>query len=130
MSEKKVLARVGNFQVTGEFGDGHDWISVKAVSGFWTLRFRDDNRMFAFLTQLCSDRDLRPYLECWINANYVMTTSTPDLEYYDVFFEAYSAFQERERIRIQRETPEESEDEILREMKTMQEMTDEIKKEK
>ena len=72
MSEKKVLARVGNFQVTGEFGDGHDWISVKAVSGFWTLRFRDDNRMFAFLTQLCSDRDLRPYLECWINANYVM----------------------------------------------------------
>ena len=127
MSEKKVLARVGNFQVTGEFGDGHDWISVKAVSGFWTLRLRDDNRMFAFLTQLCSDRDLRPYLECWINANYVMTTSTPDLEYYDVFFEA---FQERERIRTQRETPEESEDEILREMKTMQEMTDEIKKEK
>ena len=58
-----------------------------------------------------------------------MTTSTPDLEYYDVFFEAYSAFQERERFRTQRVTTEESEDEILREMKTMQEMEDEIKKE-
>lgn len=129
MSEKKVLARVGNFQVTGEFGNGHDWISVKAISGFWTLRFRDDNQMFSILTRLCSDLGLRPYLECWIKANYVMTTSTPDLEYYDVFFEAYSAFQDRERIRTQGETSREGEEKILREMKTMQEMKDEIKSE-
>ena len=46
MNNKKTIARVGNFIVTKENGNGMDWVSIKAVSGFWTMRFRQDNMMF------------------------------------------------------------------------------------
>ena len=47
MSKKTNGIQVGNFIVTRDNGSEHDWISIKAVSGFWSMRFRDDNVMFS-----------------------------------------------------------------------------------
>ena len=52
MNNKKTIARVGNFIVTKENGNGMDWVSIKAVSGFWTMRFRQDNMMSVSYTHL------------------------------------------------------------------------------
>ena len=43
---KKVPLQFGNFTITRDSSNEHDWISIKAISGFWTMRFRDDNEMF------------------------------------------------------------------------------------
>ena len=43
MSKKTNGIQVGNFIVTRDNGSEHDWISIKAVSGFWSMRFRDSD---------------------------------------------------------------------------------------
>ena len=38
MSKKTNGIQVGNFIVTRDNGSEHDWISIKAVSGFWSKK--------------------------------------------------------------------------------------------
>ena len=61
MNNKKTIARVGNFIVTKENGNGMDWVSIKAVSGFWTMRFRQDNMMFRMVNEMAGDENLHAY---------------------------------------------------------------------
>ena len=127
MSEKKAIARVGNFIVTKESGNGMEWVSVKASSGFWTMRFREDNPMYHMILMLCENENLHPYLEGWINSVYVLSNTTPDLEFFEEFYNAYDAMNKRRHA----EPLSDKEDaEILGDVKAMEEIKEHAKKEK
>lgn len=125
MNNKKIIARVGNFIVTRENGNGMDWVSIKAVSGFWTLRFREDNQMYHTVVMLCENDNLHTYLEGWINSVYVLGNTTPDLEFFEAFYNAFDSMNNRKK---NKPVPEEEDKEILKEMKALEEMKEEFKK--
>lgn len=128
MSEKKeknVIARVGNFVIVKKSGNGMDWVSVKAVSGFWTVRYREDNKMYGYLLMLAKHEDFRPYLENWITSLYVMANAVPDLGFYEDFMNAYKAMNDR----MQEKYTDEEDMKALEEVRTMEEMKEEIEKE-
>lgn len=125
MNNKKIIARVGNFIVTKENGNGMDWVSIKAVSGFWTLRFREDNQMYHTVVMLCENDNLHAYLEGWINSVYVLGNTTPDLEFFEAFYNAFDSMNNRKK---NKPVPEEEDKEILKEMKALEEMKEELKK--
>ena len=127
MSEKKgknVVARVGNFVIVKESGNGMDWVSVKATSGFWTVRYREDSLMYGSLLMMAKDEVLRPYLENWVTSLYVMAQSVPDLEFYGDFLNAYQALQER---RENAPATEEEDKAALEDVRVMEEMKEELK---
>ena len=123
--EKNVVARVGNFVIVKEVGNGMDWVSVKAVSGFWTVRYREDNKMYGYLLMLAKHEDFRPYLENWITSLYVMANAVPDLDFYEDFMNAYKAMNDR----MQEKYTDEEDMKALEEVRTMEEMKEEIEKE-
>ena len=128
MSEKKeknVIARVGNFVIVKKSGNGMDWVSVKAVSGFWTVRYREDNKMYGTFLMLAKHEDFRPYLENWITSLYVMANAFPDLDFYEDFMNAYKAMNDR----MQEKYTDEEDIKALEEVRTMEEMKEEIEKE-
>lgn len=125
MNNKKIIARVGNFIVTKENGNGMDWVSIKAVSGFWTFRFREDNQMYHTVVMLCENDNLHAYLEGWINSVYVLGNTTPDLEFFEAFYNAFDSMNNRKK---NKPVPEEEDKEILKEMKALEEMKEDLKK--
>lgn len=125
-NEKNVIARVGNFVITKESGNGMDWVSVKAVSGFWTVRYREDSRMYGMLVMMSKNKALEKYLENWVTALYTMAQSTPDLKFYEEFMHAYQGLTERAKLP---EATEEEDKEALEEVKMEQEMKEETPKE-
>lgn len=98
MNNKKIIARFGNFIVTRENVNGMDWVSIKTVSGFWTLRFREDNQMYHTVVMLCENDNLHTYLEGWINSVYVLGNTTPDLEFFEAFYNAFDSMNNRKKI--------------------------------
>lgn len=126
MSEKKEIARIGNFSLTKEEGNGHEWISIKAISGFWTLRFRDDNSMFHFIIDMVEDKSFHDYLEAYIKMCYVICNTTPDLDFMGEFFKSYSDYQERVNAKVEKISDEEDA-EILEEERVYHEMKDKEK---
>lgn len=125
MNNKKIIARVGNFIVTKENGNGMDWVSIKAVSGFWTFRFREDNQMYHTVVMLCENDNLHTYLEGWINSVYVLGNTTPDLEFFEAFYNAFDSMNNRKK---NKPVPEEEDKEILKEMKALGEIKEDLKK--
>lgn len=122
--EKNVVARVGNFVIVKESGNGMDWVSVKATSGFWTVRYREDSLMYGSLLMMAKDEVLRPYLENLVTSLYVMAQAVPDLEFYGDFLNAYQALQER---RENAPATEEEDKAALEEVRVMEEMKEELK---
>lgn len=122
MSEKNVILRLGNFVVSKETGNGMDWVSVKASSGFWTVRYREDSSMYGTLMMLVDNESLHPYLDGWIHALYAMAATTPDLDFYQAFYEAYAAMNaRREEVYTEEEHKAAlEEDKALYEMKNEQ----------
>ena len=125
MNNKKIIARVGNFIITRENGNDMDWASIKAVSGFWTLRFREDNQMYHTVVMLCENDNLHAYLEGWINSVYVLGNTTPDLEFFEAFYNAFDSMNNRKK---NKPVPGEEDKEILKEMQALEEMKEDIKK--
>lgn len=125
-NEKKVIARVGNFMVTEESCNGMDLVSVKAVSGFWTVRFREDNAMFGTLRMMAKDERLHQYLEGWITALYVLGNTTPDLDFFKDFHTAYDAMNKRRHT----EHTEAEDKAALEDVRAMEEMKEEIENER
>ena len=106
MSKKTNGIQVGNFIVTRDNGSEHDWISIKAVSGFWSMRFRDDNGMFSRIRELTNNKELREYLETWIKVCFLISNATPDVKFMEEFFKSYSDLTERLRGLQQPVSPE------------------------
>lgn len=127
MSNKKTPLRFGNFTVTRDSGNEHDWITIKAVSGFWTMRFRDDNEMFERIRLLANNKDFHEYIETWIKVCYLIANCTPDAEFMKVFFEGYTQMNDRLLSR-QKEISEEEDQKILEQEKTAYELKEESSK--
>ena len=106
MGKKTNGIQVGNFIVTRDNGSEHDWISIKAVSGFWSMRFRDDNGMFSRIRELANNKELREYLETWIKVCFLISNATPDVKFMEEFFKSYSDLTERLRSLQQSVSPE------------------------
>lgn len=124
---KKAPLQFGNFTVTRDSGNEHDWISIKAVSGFWTIRFRDDNEMFERIRLLANNKDFSEYMETWIKVNFLMSNCTPDAEFMKDFFKAYTNMNERLLSR-QKKISEEEDNAILEQEKTTHELKEESSK--
>ena len=126
MSKKTNGIQVGNFIVTRDNGSEHDWISIKAVSGFWSMRFRDDNEMFERIRLLANNKDFSEYMETWIKVNFLMANCTPDAEFMKDFFEAYTKMNERLLSR-RKQISEEEDKAILEQEKATYELKEQAK---
>lgn len=120
---KKTPLQFGNFTVTKENSNEHDWISIKAISGFWTMRFRDDNEMFEKIRLLANKKDFHDYIETWIKVCYLISNSTPDIKFMEDFFEAYTKMNER-LLSGQEQISEEEDLKILEQEKLKYELRD------
>lgn len=123
---KKVPLQFGNFTITRDNSSEHDWISIKAISGFWTMRFRDDNEMFERIRLLANNKDFSEYMETWIKVNFLMANCTPDAEFMKDFFEAYTKMNERLLSR-RKEISEEEDQAILAQEKASYELKEQAK---
>lgn len=123
---KKVSLQFGNFTITRDNSSEHDWISIKAISGFWTMRFRDDNEMFERIRLLANNKDFSEYMETWIKVNFLMANCTPDAEFMKDFFEAYTKMNERLLSR-RKEISEEEDQAILAQEKAAYELKEQAK---
>ncbi|MBR8706943.1 hypothetical protein [Bacteroides pyogenes] len=126
MSKKKDGIQVGNFIVTRDSGSEHDWIGIKAVSGFWSIRFRDDNMMFVRIRELANNKEFHEYLEAWIRVCYLISNSTPDVPFLDEFFKSYSALSERLRA-LQNPVSTEDDEKVLEEERIMNNLKEAVK---
>lgn len=124
---KKAPLQFGNFTITRDSSNEHDWISIKAISGFWTMRFRDDNEMFERIRLLANNKDFGEYMDTWIKVNFLMSNCTPDAEFMKDFFEAYTKMNERLLSR-RKEISEEEDQAILEHEKTSKEIEHELRK--
>ena len=124
---KKAPLQFGNFTITRDSSNEHDWISIKAISGFWTMRFRDDNEMFERIRLLANNKDFGEYMDAWIKVNFLMSNCTPDAEFMKDFFEAYTKMNERLLSR-RKEISEEEDQAILEHEKTSKEIEHELRK--
>lgn len=75
MAQKKVK-QFGNFVVTHDEKGG--FVAIKAVVGFWQLRFRNDHLMFGTLLRFCKDNSMDRYFEHLFSIWYMMTQGLPD----------------------------------------------------
>lgn len=125
MNNKKTIARVGNFIVTKENGNGMDWVSIKAVSGFWTMRFRQDNMMFRMVNEMAGDENLHAYLESWVKMCYLMSNCMPDLDFMEEFYKSYSDWSERQ-AKSEEVLSDEEDAKILEEERRKWEMKNEL----
>ena len=123
--EKNVIARVGNFVIVKESGNGMGWVSVKATSGFWTVRYREDNAMYGVLLMLVETEEYRNYLEAFVKSVYVLASCTPDLDFLGDFYNAYVSMQERRK----KEASEDEDKAALEEVRALYEMKEEAEKE-
>lgn len=123
---KKVSLQFGNFTITRDNSSEHDWISIKAISGFWTMRFRDDNEMFERIRLLANNKDFSEYMETWIKVNFLMANCTPDAEFMKDFFEAYTKMNERLLSR-RKQISEEEDKAILEQEKATYELKEQAK---
>lgn len=114
-NKKQKGLRLGNFIVCVETGSLHNWIVFRAVSGFWTLRFRDDNNMYANLLSLAREKKYHNFLEHYLTMNFVLSNSIPDMDFTKDFYEAYQRRVERIAA-AEPEPTEEEEQEALAEM--------------
>lgn len=95
MNKKKEGLQLGNFILKREQSNGHEWINIKAVSGFWSMRFRDDNLTYAIILDMARNKDFREYLETWIKMCYLVSSTVPDLQFLQEFYAGYTAMSER-----------------------------------
>lgn len=125
---RKQIRQIGNFIILREKGGNLDWIVIKAVSGVWTVRYREDSMAYALLDNLVHDDAMEKYLDAWIHAVFVMAQTFPDLDFYQNFYEAYNAMNERRR-NAQQPVSEEEDRKILEQERTLYEMQQEVERE-
>ena len=123
--KKNVIVQIGSFVVTRDSGGGHDWISVKAVSGFRSLRFRDDNPNFGKILEMARNHQYHDLLRHIVNMNFALSNTVPDGEFARDFYAALNNFVER-AVKRSKTPTEEMEDEALKEMETLHELQAEL----
>ena len=73
---KKKINSFGNFVLMHDVKKGV--LSVTAVSGFWSLSFRNDHFMYGALLKYGMDNSMKPYFEHLFSLWYMLTQGLPD----------------------------------------------------
>lgn len=79
----------GNFEIIEEKGIEHDYLKIRATSGIWEMRFRDDNEMFMRMKQIMAEPGLEVHLRACIQMSYIVCNTVPDLQFLDELNNAY-----------------------------------------
>lgn len=122
---QKIKKRFGNFVFTHDEKQG--FVSVRAASGFWSIRFRNDHPMFGALLRLTEDKDADRYFEHLFTMWYVLSQGLPDGECLDEVVKSCQSWYERmKNAEKVKEVSKEEDDEIVKEVATAEEMREEI----
>lgn len=73
---QRLKKRFGNFVLVHDEKNG--FVAVKAVVGFWQIRYRNDHPMFGVLLKFGSEKEMEPYFEHLFSLWYMMTQGLPD----------------------------------------------------
>lgn len=73
---QKLKKQFGNFVFVHDEKSG--FVAVKAVVGFWQIRYRNDHPMFGVLLRFFDDKEMEPYFEHLFSLWYMMTQGLPD----------------------------------------------------
>lgn len=122
---KNAILQLGNFVITKESGSEHDWVRIKAVSGFWTISFRDDNAMFGWIIEMARDKETHVLLRYFINMNFMIGSTLPDGQFVKEFFESYTSYINR-MVESKGVPTEKEESEAVEEMQTLYELQAEL----
>lgn len=122
MAQKKIR-QYGNFVLCHDSKAG--FVSVRAVSGFWQIRYRNDHPMFGALLRFSSDRTMDVYLEHFFNLVYVLTQGFPDGECLEGVLDAVGSWYSRLSV-PEKEVSVEEDDRILGEVVMSEQMREEI----
>lgn len=71
--------QVGNFQLGIEKNQNGVYLVCKAVSGIWSIRWRDDTLMFGIMFNLMQTEGSHEYLHTLITLQYTATTYPHDM---------------------------------------------------
>lgn len=119
--------RIGNYAVAKEKDEitGWDIIVVRAISGFWEVRYRCDNEMYGVIDMLVKDEGMHKVLEMMINTMYISCSTIGDRAFYEGFARIYTLLTER----LQKPTTAEEDDanlQFVKEMRVADDMLKEI----
>lgn len=106
--------RLGNFEISEEIDADHNWLRIKAVSGFWETRFRDDNEMYDKVRRILAEPVLEQHLTACIQLSYIVCNTVPDLQFLEDMTNAYVRMSERYQAKP---LTDEEDKKILDEMK-------------
>lgn len=122
---QKIRKRFGNFVLTHDEKSG--FVAVKAASGFWQVRFRNDHPMFGVLLRYCDDNEMGKYFEHLFGLWYIITQGLADLPCMTEITDACGKWLER-LGNIDKLSPvsKEEDDEILNETVVGDEMRDKL----
>lgn len=125
---EKIKKQYGNFVLTHDEKKGY--VTVKAVSGYWQLKFRNDHAMFGALLRFADDKEMDRYFEHLFGLWHIFCHGLPDGKCLDDVVKAFEGWFERlrEAERVKEVTKEE-EEKIISEVATGEEMREEALKE-
>ena len=123
--KKNVIVKIGSFVVCRDTSNEHDWISIKAINGFWSLRFRDDNPQFGKILEMARNPEYHDLLRHIINMNFALSNTVPDGEMAKDFYKSLNNYVARTIARSKTPTAE-MEDAALKEMQILHELQTEL----
>lgn len=77
--KKKEWLQIGNFLLGHEKNSKGDFVVCKAVSGIWSVRWRNDTLMYGSMLGLMSEKNAHEYLHALLTLMYVATTYPHDM---------------------------------------------------
>lgn len=120
MSNKNIIARVGNFEITKDGGADHDYLRIRSIDGCWSISHRDDSPMYGIWMGMCKDPEYHKGMEVIIVMSYILSQSLLDEGFVRDYFDAVDAMKAR-RVAAAPEPTEKEEDEAIKEVALMKE---------
>lgn len=109
MSKKnKLIARIGNFELTKDHGAEHSFIRLNAVGGSWGVSFRDDNPMYGLWSIMAADHEYAHGMEILVTMMYTLSNSLLDAGFVRDYFNALEAMSKRKVDALGEPTEKES----------------------
>lgn len=118
-NQRKVIARVGNFEVVKDKNAVYEYIRIRAIGGDWSIAYREDNHMYGKILLMAKKEDYKATLEHTIIFLYHFTNMLVDREFVNDFTKSVFAMQER-IAKAQPEPTEEEQEDAMREAKIIE----------
>lgn len=121
----KKINRYGNFILSHDAKKGV--VRLSAVSGFWSLAFRNDHIMYGTLLKYGLEKDMEPYFEHLFSMWYILTQGLPDGKCLEELVSACDAWWQRlSSASVAPSVTKEEDDDIVRAVSRGDEIGEEI----